>query len=353
MLGSSKKHLLERLGARLTTPLLPGAYAELFNPLWGDGMRAKVEAIVPEGDKAVSLVLRPNHRWRGAMAGQYLRLGVDIQGVRHYRNYSLTSSSQTLDRQITVTVQRLVGGLVSNYINDQLRVGDLVFLSEPAGEFVLAGSEPVLLITAGSGVTPAMGLQRTLAESGSERPLAHWHFARQASSSLFAQERQLLAQSLQWPLKESYTGAGDAHFSLTQLEAFCPDWRQRRLYVCGPRALVEAVQQVHREQGGQGALVTEFFEPPTFVASGETSAVKFVASGKETVAPAGRNLLEVAEEAGLCPPHGCRMGICHGCLTTLESGQVQDHASGERISTPGEAIRLCVCSAQSAVSLKL
>lgn len=346
-------NLLQRVGATLATPLLPSAYAELINPLWGEGVRAEVVAIEAQGPQAVSLTLQPNHRWQGARAGQHVRLGVDIKGVRHQRCYSLTSADNTLKQHITLTVQRHPKGLVSQYINQGLRVGDVVHVAAAQGEFVLpAKEEPLLLITGGSGITPVMGMLRQMAEQGWQAPVTHWHFAPNQDTSLFRDERQALADAHGWQLKEAYPEQGDAGFTAEQLDALCPNWRNARLYVCGPAGLAQAVVALH-EAEGRGPLVQEFFQPPTLAAKGEGGEVTFTKAQKTVNSPATTNLLETAEAAGLSPEHGCRMGICYGCLTPLVSGQVRDHAADEIIDTEGTLVRICVCTAEGKAELAL
>lgn len=346
-------NLLNRVGAKLATPLLPNAYAELINPLWGEGVRAEVVAIEPEGPQAVSLTLKPNHRWQGARAGQHVRLGVDIKGVRHQRCYSLTSADSTLSQRITLTVQRHPHGLVSQYINHGLRVGDVVHVAPAQGEFVLpANDEPLLLITGGSGITPVMGFLRQLAEQGWQAPILHWHFAPNAEVSLFKTERQALAKAQGWQLHEAYPEQGDEGFSAAKLDELFPQWRNAHVYVCGPAGLANAVVALHEEEG-RGPLVQEFFQPPAIVATGEGGEVTFTRANKTVQAPATTNLLEAAEAAGLTPEHGCRMGICYGCLTTLESGQVRDHAADEIIDAEGALVRICVCTAEGNAALAL
>lgn len=346
-------HFLNRLGAKLATPLLPSAYAELLNPLWGEGIRAEVVAVEAQGPQAVSITLKPNHRWRGARAGQHVRLGVDINGVRHQRCYSLTSAESTLSQRITLTVQRHPQGLVSQYINQGLRVGDVVQVSAAEGRFILPEQvEPLLFITGGSGITPVMGFLRQLAASGWDAPVTHWHFAPSQESSLFGEERQALAKAQGWKTWEAYPEQGDPGFSAELLDELCPQWRNYRVYVCGPSGLANAVVELH-EREGLGALEQEFFQPPAMVAQGEGGEVVFVTANKAIAVPATKNLLEAAEDAGLSPEHGCRMGICYGCLTPLLKGQVRDHAANEVIDAEGALVRICVCTAEGNVELAL
>jgi ferredoxin len=88
-------------------------------------------------------------------------------------------------------------------------------------------------------------------------------------------------------------------------------------------------------------------------AAGGEATVRFTTTATETRAARRTPLLRVAEDAGIAAPHGCRMGICHTCDTTLVSGCVRDLRTGDRIDEPGARIQVCVCAAESDVELAL
>ena len=156
-----------RTGARravelLATPLLPDDYLDVLAPLRsGAALRAKVEAVRPETRDSVTLLLKPGRGWRSHQPGQYVRLGVDVDGVRLWRSYSLTSVPGA--KRLTVTVNAIEGGLVSTHLVRNARPGLILHLDQPTGEFVLPARRPgqVLFVTAGSGITPVMGMLRS------------------------------------------------------------------------------------------------------------------------------------------------------------------------------------------------
>src|SRR3954447_11886727 len=153
--------------AVLTTPLLPDDYLAQLNPLWSAREpRGRVEAVVAETRDCVTLWLRPGRGWRDHVPGQYVRVGVDVDGVRHWRTYSLTSTPRRRDSRVAITVKRIPGGLVSEHLVRHARRGMLVRLAPPTGEFVLPDpvEDPLLFVTAGSGVTPVMGKPPPLAQ---------------------------------------------------------------------------------------------------------------------------------------------------------------------------------------------
>src|SRR3954469_1562344 len=149
----------------LTTPLLPSDYLELINPLWSTReLRGRIERIEPETADAATVVIKPGYRWEGHRPGQYLRIGVDIKGRRHWRAYSLTSEPGRPDGCVSITVKNVDEGQVSPYLVRHGRVGAIISLGGVEGDFVLPDELPekLLFISAGSGITPIMSMLRAI-----------------------------------------------------------------------------------------------------------------------------------------------------------------------------------------------
>ncbi|MDF1820228.1 MAG: ferredoxin reductase [Alcanivoracaceae bacterium] len=361
MVASTVKKLL-RAGDWLATPLNAARYLETINPLWSDHGRGRVERLIQETPDTVTLVIRANGAWAGGEAGQYVQLGLDIDGVRYWRCYSLASPVQPGSREFSVTVNRLDGGRVSTYINDCLRAGDLVHLKATAGDFVLPAQrddQKLLFISAGSGVTPVMGMLRQLIAERSGADVVMLHFSPDYAHCIFHDElRASNSEQRRIHLAVTREDARDGdlagHFSADMLEQVCPDWRSRQAYVCGPSSLMSAVSELFLGAGLSSQLKQEAFVlKRAEVPEGAGGKVGFVVAGKQVDADGKTSLLEVAEGAGLTPEHGCRMGICCGCLATLKEGQVRDLNTGEVFGESGEKVRICVCAAAGDVSLEL
>ena len=158
-----------------------------------------------------------------------------------------------------------------------------------------------------------------------------------------------------WATHDLLTGtAGNNQFTAKQLDALCPDWRDRLAYVCGPGPMMEAVADHWQQAGLAEQLKRENFRPALkAVAAGAGGEVRFWNSERVAEGAGDKPLLEVAEQAGLMPKHGCRMGICQGCLVTLKEGQVRDLTSGEVFGESGDMVRICVCAAAGNVTLEL
>src|SRR6201992_3515130 len=116
------------------SPLRPDDYPERINPLWTrKELRGKVDRVEPQGSEAASVLIRPGYEWPGHKPGQYVRLGVVIDGVYHWRAYSLTSDPEPEDGLISVTPKKVDSGVVSPYLVEKIQPGDLVLLRAMEG----------------------------------------------------------------------------------------------------------------------------------------------------------------------------------------------------------------------------
>src|SRR6476469_6387321 len=155
---------LRRFAEAAVTPLELDDVLDVFHPLRaGATLRGRVVAVHPETADAATLVIRPGRDWAGHVPGQYVRVGVDVDGVRLWRTYSLTHGPRR-DRCLSFTVKAIPGGVVSNHLVHRARAGQMIQLEQAEGEFVLPVPIPrkLLLVTAGSGITPVIGMLRNL-----------------------------------------------------------------------------------------------------------------------------------------------------------------------------------------------
>jgi len=150
----------------MTTPLLPDDYLHLLNPLWSAReLRGKVVKVVKETDTAATLVIKPGWGWSfDYQAGQYVGIATRLGGHWYWRSYSLTSSPRRDQGHISITVKATPEGFISSHLVNGLEPGTIVRLAAPKGDFILPDPPPakVLFLTAGSGITPVMGMLRTL-----------------------------------------------------------------------------------------------------------------------------------------------------------------------------------------------
>ena len=368
MSEQSAATLWSRIGAfadRFAYPLRAAHFVELVNPLWtSHALQARVEKVWDETKDARTLTLRPGINWRNHRAGQHLRVGVPIDGMHHTRTYTISSAPEREDGRITITVKAIVGGRMSHHIVREVKVGAYLPIGLPQGDFYLPDAQPVLplFITAGSGITPVMSMLCSLIAQERLPDSVHIHYAPHQFDVIFGQElRQMAVTQPRYHLHEVYTHEhgerqqSKGYFSAEQLDRLCPDWREREIYACGPQPLLLALE-AHCEQAGRSRhLNIERFRAalapvPTEAVGGQ---VRFAKSGVAVRADAHTNLLRVAEDAGMNPPHGCRMGICHTCNTTLLSGCVRDLRTGQVLNEAGSIVQTCICATAGDCELDL
>lgn len=335
---------LRRLAEAALTPLVPADVLDLVHPLRrGAELRGRIVSVQPETADAATLVIRPGKDWAGHVPGQYVRIGIDVDGVRHWRAYSLTHAPRA-DGCLSITVKAVPDGKVSHHLVHEARPGTLVQLEQAAGEFVLDPDHAKLLfVTAGSGITPVIGMLRNLfpvTDAGvvklarsRHRDIVVVHVAPTEPSSIFLDDLRELDAAGAVRLVARYD---DVHglLDVADLSSLVPDLAERTTYACGPAGLLDALQAHHDEAGLE--LFTEQFRTITLVA-GEGGAVTFGRTGTVVQADGATPILDAAEEAGVLMPSGCRMGICYGCVLPLREGAVRDLRTGElTTAVPGE-----------------
>ncbi len=206
-----------RLIGSFTSPLAPDDYLELVNPLWSTReLRGRVEGVRRESATAVTVTIKPGWEWPGHLPGQYVRLGIEVDGVHHWRAYSLTSDPERRDGRIAITPKLLAGGKVSPFLFHRVCAGAIVRLGGVEGTFVLPSPLPsrLLFVSAGSGVTPIMSMLRSLARDGALRDVVHVHCARDAADVIFRRELHGLHErhagipSVSSGLRERHAGMG-------------------------------------------------------------------------------------------------------------------------------------------------
>ncbi|WJV47206.1 ferredoxin reductase [Streptomyces flavofungini] len=343
---------------RLTTPLTVDDYLGQLDPLWSARHPAgRVRSVRREGPGAATLTIRPGRGWSGHRAGQYLPIGVEIDGVHHWRTYSITSPPD--DSDVSLTVKARPDGRVSPHLVHRTPPGTVLRLGPAQGEFTLPEPLParVLFVTAGSGITPVMGLLRTLARRHRTAPDAVLlHSAPTPDECLFQGELGLMAAEFAWLKLRLTLTRSDGRLTPKRIAGACPDWRDRYAWVCGPDGLLDAAERQWAAAGLRERLRLERFRLMPAQPTGEGAVggrVRFARSGVETDAAADTTLLAAGEAAGVPMPYGCRRGLCFGCLVPLVEGRVRDLRTGELRDMQNEMIQTCVNGAAGPLALDL
>jgi stearoyl-CoA 9-desaturase NADPH oxidoreductase len=342
-----------RFAERVTTPLLPADYLDVIDPLRsGAALRGRIVAVHPETRDAATIVIKTGRGWQPHTPGQYLRVGVDVDGVRQWRAYSLTSDTSRRDGCITITVKAIPDGVVSNHLVRRVQPGTVVQLEQAAGDFTLGDRPPakVLFVTAGSGITPVMGMLRNMTDRTSDVTVVH--SAPTRDDVIFGTELRQLAADGRIRLVEKHTDS-DGMLDVSALAELVGDVDERATWACGPAGLLDAIENRWRDAGIIDNLHTERFRP-TIVVTGDGGTVTFSKSDTVVSSGAAQTLLDAGENAGVLMPSGCRMGICFGCVAPLRAGAVRDLRTGE-ITTAADdvVIQTCVSAAAGECDIEL
>jgi stearoyl-CoA 9-desaturase NADPH oxidoreductase len=341
----------------LFSPLLPDDYLELINPLWStQELRGRVERIGEEDGGAVTIVIRPGHKWPGHEPGQYLRVGVVVDGVFHWRAYSITSDPERDDGCISITPKLVQEGKVSPYLVRQARPGAILRLGGVEGDFVLPDTLPdrLLFISAGSGITPVMSMLRSLHRRDVLDDVVLLHSAREPGGVIFGE--QLRALDERHPGLRLHVQVTSEHGRITpeDLDGLCEDWRDRLTFASGPGEMLDALSEHWERDGDPERLLMERFQPKLGGGEeGEGGTICFAESGTETECDGATPILVAGEEAGLELPFGCREGICHTCVGKLRTGRVRDLRNGKVHGSDGETIRTCINAPEGAIEIEL
>src|SRR5690242_1793580 len=341
----------------LFSPLLPDDYLELINPLWStQELRGRVERIEREAGNAVTILVRPSYRWDGHLPGQYLRVGVVVDGVFHWRAYSLTSDPDRPDGWISITPKLVEEGKVTPFLVEKARPGAVIRLGGVEGDFVLPDPPPrkLLFISAGSGVTPIMSMLRHLDRAERLDDVVHLHSARRREDVIFGERLDdLERRGSGYRLHLQLTGS-QGRMKPSDLDELCPDWRERDTFASGPGEMLDALTDHFESEGDLERLRMERFQPKLGLAEeGQGGHITFLESEAEADSDGSKPILVAGEEAGLELPFGCREGICHTCIGKLCSGQVRDLRNGKVYGSEGEMVRTCISAPEGAIEIDL
>ncbi len=347
--GTISWERVREAGAKLTTPLHPDDYLSLVNPLWSSReLRGRVEEVIPETEDAATLVIRPGWGWRyDHRPGQYVGIGVQVDGKFQWRSYSVSSPPKRRGRTIAITVRAMPEGKLSAHLVKGLAPGTIVRLALPEGDFVLPDPPParMLFLVGGSGVTPVMSMLRTLDRRGTMPDVVMHYSSTTADRMIFRDELADLAEKHESLTLHRLHTDTDGMLELAELDTLCPDWQERETWACGPGPMLDAISEHWERVGAQERLHLERFSLELGGDGGEGGTITFRNSNKKIEADGATTILEAGEQAGVGMPYGCRMGICHTCTLTLVSGTIRDLRNGNELGQPNEPVQTCVTAA--------
>jgi len=356
-------------------------------PVWSDGeIDVRVADIIEETSTArtIRLVGAKESMMFSYDPGQFVTLLLEINGEKVERSYSL-SSTPSRPHCIELTIKRVPGGLVSNWVADELKLGDVLKLRGPSGRFTCFEypTDKLFFIGAGSGITPLMSMTRWILDTAADADLKFFVSSQTPSEIIFCRELEYLSarhRAFQC-LVTVTSGASGTECWLGQtgrvngqmLELFVPDLRDRHVFTCGPAPFMDAVEksleaigfdmgQFHQESFGGNRVATGTIVGPRDAVTrssldiplpifGEDAkpAVSYdvvFAESNKTIATTGEaSLLEVAEANGVDIKYACRMGACGACkvhCSDPEAVKMPDSANVSKKDRAAGYIHACV-----------
>jgi ferredoxin-NADP reductase len=347
-------------GRALTTPLLPDDYLELFNPLWSTReLKGTIVKVVRETPSSATVVIRPGGGWPGHKAGQYLRIGVEINGIRHWRAYTITSDPGHPRGLLGISVRRVEGGRMSPFFTSEITPGTIVFLGEVEGTFCIPEPVPpkVLMLSAGSGVTPIFAMLRGLERDGAMADVVHVHCERDSAEVMFATRFADMSERNPGYRRIEHLSSIDGRLTTDRMQTLCPDWRERSTFLSGPPQMLSDFTALWDQHEIRELLALEHFQPFAgdggALGLGQGGTVRFRVTDVDAACDGATPILVGGEQAGATLPFGCRMGICHQCIGRLAHGRVRDLRTGALHGEAGEMIRTCINAPEGHVEIDL
>lgn len=304
--------------------------------------------------------------------GQFVTVSPIVNGEPLTRCYTI-SSPPTRPYTLSITVKRVPGGVVSNWLHDNMQPGMTLDAFGPSGIFTPTANRTrkVLYLSAGSGVTPLMAMTRAGYDLGMDRDVVFVHSARTPADIIFRNELQrMTAETARLKVLHVCESAGDesewngplGRLSEAILAEHVPDYKERAVFTCGPAGYMGAVKAMllqaghdpalyHQESFDFGTLASEAEEAPPAPAADaggdvqQSFTVRLARSGKTFTVCASDKLLAAAKNAGVAVASSCSQGICGTCKTMVLEGTVDmQHNGGIRQREIDRGMRLLCCS---------
>ena len=360
------------LEADATSAAKPSGSRTLTEPAWSGFRELRVVDVVAETPSVSSFYLAApdGSRLPSVLAGQYLTLRISATAQpAAVRSYSLSAAPDV--GRYRISVKREPKGTVSGYLHATLRTGATIEVAAPRGEFVLDdGAAPLLLISAGIGVTPVLSMLHDLASRRSQREVWWIHGARGRHEHALAAEAHALLAGLPNAHEHVFYGAATTH---DRRVAHALPGRITRsalsrlgvphgssAYVCGPAAFIDDIEHALVDIGIDNSRIhAEHFGALPSITPGITGSssrtphqpegprgtgplVTFARSGVETpFAATYASLLELADACDVSTRWSCRAGVCHTCVTHLVSGTITYQPAPLEPPLDGEVLICC------------
>jgi ferredoxin-NADP reductase len=306
--------------------------------------KATIVNIHHEKNGMITITVQPNKKWNGFIPGQFVEIGVQINAVNYFRNFSISSSLNKYKNEnlISFTIQKQFNGKVTNWIFESLKIGDRLTISEAKGDFVNSNSSSkVLYIAGGSGITPFKSMIEECVVNNVAVTLLYYAKSQQ---HIFESEFMELEKNKNVTI-HFFNSTSDGRINIYQIQKYCPDFSQRNVFICGPNTMIEDAKQLLIENNAiENNIISEYFKAvefkPNVDLNHNKSNLKLNNKSIETVG--NTTILEQMEANGLHPKYGCRMGLCKQCSCTKTKGIVFNKLTNTYSEATTETIQICV-----------
>ncbi|OTG65859.1 ferredoxin reductase [Acinetobacter silvestris] len=348
-----RKSLLSSLAENILDQNAANFWLQKINPLWSVHQAlGKVVQKEYTATDTVCLTLQTNRYFNQGQAGQHHPVIVEYKGRRYERTYSLT----TLDaNHVLLTVKKVEQGIVSQYLTEQAKVGDVIEFGQPYGDMLITPDQPILLLAAGSGITPMFSLIKALTNTKkkSAQPIQLMYWVKKHADVAFKQYfKQLAEQNSNFKFHVFYTQEerGDTRLNEQHVDLI-QDLASHTVYACGPSGFVSKAEVLFTD--------AQIFKSEAFSLTPMISddvgfiQVTLTKSNKSISIPKGQSILAGLEQQNIKPEYGCRMGICNKCVCNKAQGATKNLVNGSENTEPGNPLKICVNTAQTNLVIDL
>ncbi|KEO75171.1 ferredoxin--NADP reductase [Anditalea andensis] len=344
----------------------------------------KVREVVKETSDTVTIFFEQPEPFLEYKPGQFLTLILEINGKEERRSYSLCTSPY-VDPYPGVTVKRIKGGVVSNYLNDHIHPGKTVNILKPMGNFTTdfhsKNKNHFVMITGGSGITPIMGITKSVLINEPNSKITLLYCSRSEHEIIFDKQLDQLAAAHPDRLEvlmnitkpgPDWTGLKGridaAKIKETLAKSASAETTTTKYFICGPEGLMDiAKETLHGMNVPQEDIIKESFYTAASENAGDPDAqgsdrpfltreVTVILQGQEysyAVSP-DKTILEAGLDENLDMPYSCQSGLCTACMGRLLSGEVKmDEDAGLSDNEKKEGFILCCVSRPMSADIKI
>lgn len=319
-----------------------------------------------------TVTLKPSRRWPGFTAGQFIEISLEINGSLLSRTFSISSPPyiHQSSGMIELTIQKQYNGKVTPHLSQYLTAQKKIGISRAKGDFTISQlnklnninnvkntpTQHLLLIAAGSGITPIRSIITQLLADKNNNTNVHLMYYARNNKHLFREELEYHQDK--YPLFNAHfiNSSIEGRITIDHLKNTVDDFASRKIYICGPGSMIENTIDLLKKNGAKTQNIHhEYFgAPPVYdIDIKQEGHIQFHRSSITTDSTPSNTLLNIAESVGLTPQYGCRMGVCHQCTCQKKQGVVYNTLTKSYSDSGAQEIQLCISVAIGDVTLDL